>query len=219
MSDILASIISYIADNPLQIAGTLIGILYLIQEIKASKWMWLTSIIMPLISVFVYSRAGLYADFGINVYYVVIAVYGFCAWKWGGVSKKKQDGERGASSGGGELPVSRTPLKMWPVLAAASAAVFCLIYWVLTSFTDSTVPAADSFTTALSIVGMVMLSRKWIEQWGVWAVVDVASTCLYVYKGIYGYAVLYAVYTVLAFYGYARWAGQMTKDNDKERME
>ncbi len=218
MPDILASVVSYIAGNPLQVAGTLVGVLYLIQEIKASKWMWITSIIMPLISVFVYFRAGLYADFGINVYYVVIAVYGFCSWKWGG-RLKKGNPDGGQPAKGGELEISGTPLKMWPVLAAASAAVFCLIYLVLVNFTDSTVPAADSFTTALSIVGMVMLSRKWIEQWWVWAVVDVASTGLYIYKGIYGYAVLYAVYTVLAFYGYARWYARMAEENDRQLVE
>ena len=86
----MEKVISYIADNPLQILGTAIGILYLIQEIKASKWMWLSSIIMPIISLFVYFKAGLYADFGIDIYYVVIAIYGFCVWKWkDGLSRQR----------------------------------------------------------------------------------------------------------------------------------
>lgn len=207
----MEKVISYIAQNPLQILGTAIGILYLIQEIKASKWMWLSSIIMPIISLFVYFKAGLYADFGIDIYYVVIAIYGFCAWKWGGRSGGKaaaMDANEGAGKGAakdGELPVSHTPVSAWPALAAACVAIFFLIRWILMTYTDSTVPNADSFTTTLSIVAMFMLSRKWMEQWWVWAVVDAVSACLYVYKGIHAYAVLYAVYTVLAFYGYARW--------------
>lgn len=204
---------SYIFDNPLQVLGTAIGILYLIQEIKASKWMWLSSIIMPIISLFVYWKAGLYADFGIDIYYVIIAIYGFCAWAWGGRSGGSSEGRSGTGSDSpghhAELPISRTPLKLWPVLMAATVVIFFIIRWILVTYTDSTVPNADSFTTTLSIVAMVMLSRKWIEQWWVWAIVDAVSTGLYIYKGIYGYAGLYAVYTVLAFYGYFRWKKQM----------
>lgn len=184
----------------MQVLGTVIGVIYLIQEIKASSWMWLSSIIMPVISLFVYYKAGLYADFGIDIYYVIIAVYGFWAWKWGGKSDK------GSQT---ELPIAKTPSEAWPWIAAACVVIFLAIRWILVSFTDSSVPNADSFTTTLSIVAMVMLSRKWIEQWWFWAVVDAASTCLYIYKGIYGYAVLYAAYTVLAFYGYARWTKKM----------
>lgn len=196
----MESIIAYIAENPLQILGTVIGVIYLIQEIQASKWMWLSSIIMPVISLFVYFKAGLYADFGIDIYYVIIAIYGFWAWKWGGKADK------GSQT---ELPITKTPAKAWPWIAVACVVIFFAIRWILVSFTDSSVPNADSFTTTLSIVAMVMLSRKWIEQWWFWAVVDAASTCLYIYKGIYGYAVLYAAYTVLAFYGYARWTKKM----------
>lgn len=196
----MESILAYITENPLQILGTIIGVVYLVQEIKASNWMWLSSIIMPVISLFVYFKAGLYADFGIDIYYVIIAIYGFWAWKWGGKADKGKQTE---------LPITKTPAKAWPWIAAACVVIFFAIRWILVSFTNSTVPNADSFTTTLSIVAMVMLSRKWIEQWWFWAVVDAASTCLYIYKGIYGYAGLYAVYTVLAFYGYARWAKKM----------
>lgn len=200
LQDLLQAVYDYLRSNPLQVLGTLVGIVYLVQEIMASKWMWLSSIIMPVISLFVYWNAGLYADFGIDIYYVLIAVYGFCAWQWGG----RNDGGRKA-----DLPISRTPLKAWPVLALATIVIFFVIRWILISFTDSTVPNADSFTTTLSIVAMVMLSRKWIEQWWVWAVVDAVCVGLYIYKGIHGYALLYAIYTVMAFYGYARWAKRL----------
>lgn len=200
--DLFKLIYDYVVSNPLQVLGTIIGIVYLVQEIMASKWMWLSSVIMPVISLFVYWKAGLYADFGIDIYYVIIAVYGFCAWQWGG---RKKDETKG------ELPVTRTPLKAWPLIAAASLAIFFVIRWILMTYTDSTVPNADSFTTALSIVAMVMLSRKWIEQWLVWAVVDAACVALYIYKGVHGYALLYAIYTVMAFYGYARWLKKIEK--------
>ena len=74
---------------------------------------------------------------------------------------------------------------------------------------DSTVPWADSFTTALSIVGMWMLARKYIEQWWVWCIVDVASSALYVYKELYFTAALYAVYAIISIFGYYKWKKMM----------
>lgn len=181
----------FVAQHIVEIAGVALGLLYLYQELKASRAMWITGMLMPLVSMTVYFRAGLYADFGINVYYLLAAVWGYFAWR-----------RRGSSV---ELPVSRTPLRAVPILASAAAVAFVLIYFILVRWTDSTVPLQDAFTTALSIVALYMLSRKWIEQWWVWAVVDAVSAALYVYKGIPFYAGLYALYTVLAVFGYFRW--------------
>ena len=67
----------------LEILGTIVGLAYLWLEYRASIYLWIASIIMPAIYLFVYYNAGLYADFGINIYYLVIAIYGWAAWKYG----------------------------------------------------------------------------------------------------------------------------------------
>lgn len=183
----------------LEILGVIIGIIYLWLEYRASIYLWIAGIIMPAIYIFVYYDAGLYADFGINIYYLVIAVYGWVAWKTGFRlfdSKKESDGE---------LPISHTPRHTWFGLATAHIAAQLFIAWLLINCTDSTVPWADSFTTALSIVGMWMLARKYIEQWWVWCIVDVASSALYIYKELYFTAILYAVYAIIAIFGYYKW--------------
>jgi nicotinamide mononucleotide transporter len=87
----------------------------------------------------------------------------------------------------------------------AFALLWGAIYFVLVNFTPSTVPLADAFTTALSIVALWMMARKYAEQWLVWAVVDAVSVGLYIYKDIPFYALLYTIYTVLAFVGYKKW--------------
>mgnify|MGYP003800841941 FL=1 len=76
---------------------------------------------------------------------------------------------------------------------------------MLVNFTDSTVPFCDSLTTALSIVALWMLSRKYIEQWLVWLVVDAITVGLYLYKEIPITAGLYTLYTCMALAGYFRW--------------
>lgn len=78
-------IMTYIADNQLRILdvlSTVVGIVYIILEYRASIWLWFASIIMPLIDIVLYLEAGLYADFGMAIYYALAAIYGFAVWKF-----------------------------------------------------------------------------------------------------------------------------------------
>lgn len=184
--------------NYLEIAGTVIGLVYLWLEYKASIYLWIAGIIMPAIYIFVYYDAGLYADMGINVYYLGAAVYGFAVWMLG---RKAHEGR--------EMPITRMPRRLWPAAGMVCCVLFAGIGLLLISVTDSDVPWMDSFTTALSVVGMWMLARKHLEQWLVWIVVDVASAGLYVYKELYFTAVLYALYAVIAIFGYINWKKMM----------
>lgn len=182
----------------LELFGVAVGLIYLWLEYKASMWVWLTGVVMPAIYIVVYYRAGLYADFAINIYYVMAAVYGLFCWKFG--SKRHE-----------ELSITRTPKDRAIPLLLAFAISFIFIAELLINYTNSDVPWADSFTTALSIVGMYMLARKYIEQWWVWVVVDAACVVLYVYKGLYPTALLYALYTLIAIAGYYNWKKQVVE--------
>ena len=190
----------------LELLGTVVGIVYLWLEYRASIYLWIAGIIMPAIYIFVYYDAGLYADFAINIYYLAIALYGWLVWKTGFRLWGKRDR---TEKKGGAQPITHAPRNVWWRIAVAYLAAQLLIAWVLIEYTDSTVPIADSFTTALSIVGMWMLARKYIEQWWVWCVVDVASSALYVYKELYFTAALYAVYAIIAIFGYRKWKRMM----------
>lgn len=184
--------------NYLEITGAIIGLVYLWLEYKASLWLWVAGFIMPAVYIFVYYDARLYADMGISIYYLAASLYGLAVW----VAGKK-------STAGG-LPVTRTPSKAVLPMAAVCVASFLAIAWVLINHTDSDVPRMDSFTTALSIIGMWMLARKYLEQWLVWIVVDVVSSGLYIYKELYFTSGLYALYAVIAIFGYINWKKMMT---------
>lgn len=182
-----------------EVLGTLLGVLYLYWEYRADAKVWVAGMLMPAVSLVVYWQSGLYADFGINVYYLLAAVYGLWAWR------SHRDGHGGEPQA---KPITRVPLRSLPQLALAFVVLQGGI-GLLLLHTDSTVPWADAFTTAMSVVGMWMLARKWVEQWWAWILVDAVSTVLYVCKGIYFYAVLYALYTVVAFFGYRAWRRMM----------
>lgn len=191
--------------NYLEIIGTIIGLLYLWFEYKASIYLWIAGIIMPAIYIVVYYQAGLYADFGINIYYLLVAVYGWGVWKYGVRGDKKE-----------ELPITNIPLKYIFPLTAVFGMAFVGITWVLIRFTDSNVPWLDSFTTSLSIIGMWMLARKYVEQWWAWIVVDIVCCGLYIYKELYFTSALYGLYAFIAFFGYQKWK-QMKMGYEQEK--
>ena len=188
-------------EQALEIFGTLVGLIYLWLEYRASIYLWIASIIMPAIYIFVCYDAGLYADFGINIYYLGAAVYGWLVWKYGHKPTEQN-----------ELPITRMPKRNWLKAMVVFVVAQFLIAWILINFTDSDVPWWDAFTTALSIIGMWMLARKKIEQWWVWLLVDVASVALFCYKELYFTAGLYLLYAVIAVFGYRKWKRLMQQD-------
>lgn len=198
----------------LEIAGVAVGVIYLYLEYKASVWLWVASIAMPAIYLFVYYDAGLYADFGISVYYLLASVYGLICWLEHRIFRNKnreaEKTPRQDYSPG--LGITRTPRRTYIALCIIFATLFVLIGYILERFTDSTVPWADSFTTALSIVAMWMLARKYVEQWIVWIIADVACAALYVYKDLWFTGALYAAYAVIAVFGYRKWLTIMRTD-------
>ncbi|MBE6202615.1 MAG: nicotinamide mononucleotide transporter [Rikenellaceae bacterium] len=177
----------------LQIVGTVLGLLYLWLEYRANIWLWIIGAIMPMVHGVLYLTSGIYADAAMQLYYVAAGIYGLAVWR------------RRPKSGGEEIKIRHTPRRWIPSLFAVYALLHVALYFVLTEFTDSRVPVMDSMSTALSIVAMWMLSRKLVEQWLVWLIVDMISVGLYIYKDIPITGLLYTLYCVLAIAGYLRW--------------
>ena len=192
--------ITFLADHWLDIVTTVLGLAYILLEYKASVWMWLVGFMMQALGIVLYYQKGLYADCGMEFYYLSMTVYGYWKWVRGSVSKES-------------LPISHFPKRLvlpWLLLIAA---VWGIIYWLLITFTNSNVPLADSFTTALSIVGIWALAHKYLEQWFIWIAVDVVTCVLYFYKDIPFKASLYGCYVVIAVFGYFKWKKLMQKQS------
>lgn len=185
--------------------GTICGLVYLYLEYNARIQLWLVSMVMPAIDIFVYFQAGLYADFGMAIYYLLAAIYGWAVWR--GIIGRGDNG----SSRKKELPITRFPHKDILLIFGVFIAIWGVMYWVLTTFTNSTVPLVDSLANSLSIVALWMLSRKYVEQWLLWFVVDAILCVLYIYKGVPFHGILYGFYTVMAIIGYRKWVSLMSE--------
>ncbi|MDE6291368.1 MAG: nicotinamide riboside transporter PnuC [Muribaculaceae bacterium] len=197
-------------DKILEILGFSVGLLYLWWEYHADWKLWYASMVMPAISMWIYFSKGIYADFAINIYYLAIAVYGYVVWTRGHKKAAKSDSSEHSDSSGSSdkasvLPITNISGKMLVACTVVFLLLWVGLYLILNYLTDSTVPIPDAFTTALSIVGMWMLARKYLQQWIAWILVDAVCACLYWYKGIPLYGILYALYTVIAFFGYRKW--------------
>ena len=182
----------------LEIIGAVIGLIYLYLEYKANRWLWLFGVIMPVVYIVIFYQSKFYADMGINIYYFFASIWGWMVW-----TKKKNSAKNGK--------ISHTPTRFIVPLTLAGIAIFALIAFILVNYTDSPVPYGDAFTTALSIIAMWMLAFKYIEQWGLWFVVNSISCGLYFWKDLHYTSGLFAVYAVISIFGYFKWK-RMMKD-------
>lgn len=185
-------------DTFLDILKVVVGLVYLYLEYYARPAMWVAGIIMPAIGLWLFWNKGLYADCAINGYYLLIAVYGFIVWTR---HSRKSDTKP-------PLPITHIHGYTILMLSGCFLCVWAVIAYVLYRFTDSTVVILDSLTTSLSVIGMWMLARKYVEQWLIWLVVDAIYVWLYYKKQIYFSGTLYIFYTVMALLGYRRWRRQ-----------
>lgn len=107
-------------------------------------------------------------------------------------------------------PITHIPFHLAVLYGILFLVLWASIWWLLVTFTDSTVAVLDAFTTALSLIGIWALAHKYLEQWFVWIAVDVVTCALYFHKGIPFKASLYALYVFIAIFGYRRWYCLMT---------
>lgn len=190
MTDI---VLEWLLGNYIEILGAILGLVYIFFSIKQHILTWPTGLLTSALYVFVFFNARLYADMGLQAYYVVISIYGWYFWLTGKKQKEKK------------VAVKTTRKALWMKLTVVSIALYALLFFILSNYTNSDVPHMDSVTTALSIVATWMLARKYIEHWLLWIFIDAFSAGLYVYKGLWATVILFIVYTVMALLGYIEW--------------
>jgi len=183
----------WLLNNKIELVGAILGILYIFFSIRQSIFTWPTGLLTSLLYIYVFFQTKLYADMGLQIYYVGISIYGWYFWLKGERENKTNT-----------VPVRKTRKVLWFKLFVASVIIYAVILFIL-KFTDSDIAYFDSLTTALSIVATWMLARKYLEHWLIWIFVDLLSSGLYVYKELWATVVLFLIYTFMAFLGYNEW--------------
>jgi len=209
----MSPIIQWLSNQYIEILGAISGLLYLYFAIRQKIWLWPLGLITSALYIYVFYGERLYADMGMNIYYVVISIYGWYYWLHGSGSQETNT-----------LRISRLTQKLGVILLIITACIYVVLVYMLKKLPEllnvevSELLYWDAFTTAASIVATWMLARKIIQHWLIWIVVDAVSLGLYVYKGMYPTVVLFLVYTLMAFKGYIEWKKEL-QTTEKEGLK
>ncbi|WP_214072221.1 nicotinamide riboside transporter PnuC [Mucilaginibacter sp. dw_454] len=174
-----------------EIVGVITGLLCVYLAAKNIIWNWPFAIISVTIYIFIFYEKNLFADMGLQVYFLVVNIYGWYFW-----SKAPASADR--------TPVKLiTKKEVWISLIAT--VVFTLFLGSVLRYTTASFPYIDSFCAACSLVAQVLLARKVVENWLIWVFVDTIYVGIYIVKGLDATAFMYAIYIPIALMGYMDW--------------
>jgi len=181
----------------LQWMATLFGIAYVILAAKESPWCWPIGLVSVVMAFFVYINPNvkLYSDAILQVFYAGMSVYGWWAWTRNGTENKVEDN-----------PVT---IGMWPwqnhLIALGGGVVLAGLLGLMWSQLGAALPYIDAMTSAFSVIATFMVTRKILENWLYWIVIDTVCIFVYIHRELYLFAILFLVYAIVAAVGYYEW--------------
>ena len=182
----------------LEVAGVLTGVLCVVLAALNNIWNWPVAIISVAIYIFIFYDSHLYADMGLQVYFLVTNIYGWYFWsRKSAVEVKKPV----------LLITHKQMLASVIIIALVTPALGLLLIKLspILHYTPASYPYVDSFCTACSLVAQVFLARKILENWLIWIFVDIIYVGVYIFKGLDLTAGMYALYIGIALLGYLDW--------------
>ena len=186
--------------NYLEILGTLTGLIYIVLSIRQKMALWLVGIVSSALYIAIFFNSQLYADMSLNIYYLIVSIYGWYHWHTNKSSKEQAS-----------ISITTLAIKDWLLylfIAGVFTAMFMIILKTipqLVGWPPSALPFWDWLITAGSIVATWMLARKILEQWLWWIAIDALSGIVFYSKHLYFTSFLFMVYTILALVGFINW--------------
>ena len=174
-----------------EILAVVLAFAYLLLAIRQSLACWVAAFVSSCLYAWVFFAARLYMDSALNVFYAVMAVYGF--WQWQTVD---QDGVH---------HVRRWSLARNALAAAGILALSAVNWYFLSRYTLDPFPFVDSTVSWGAVFATFLVARKIYENWHWWLIIDAASACLYFAKGLYLTVLLFALYLALIVIGMREW--------------
>ena len=159
--------------------------------VRGSAWNFPIGMVNVAAFAVVFTGTRLYADAGLQAVFFVLGGIGWYLWLFGGAGRTT-------------LRITRAPARRARHVGLAVVAMW-LGLWALLRETGDAAPLWDALTAALSLGAQWLLDRKHLENWLLWIAVDVIYVPLYLYKGLYLTAALYAVFLGMATVGWLRW--------------
>ena len=172
--------------------AVILAIAYLLLAIKQNISCWFAAFFSSLLYFFVMYSAGLYMEAGLQIFYCIMAVYGWTQWRI-------------------TLPGnSKFLVKTWNRDQHIKAILLIILLaivsgWALEKFTNAALPFLDSLTTWGAIVTTYMVAKRLLENWIYWFVIDAISVFLFYSRGLILTSILFLVYLIIIYFGYKSW--------------
>ncbi len=171
-----------------------LSVTYILLAIKQNLWCWVAAFFSTLIYSVLFFDASLLMDSALNIFYLIMAIYGWYSWKYGNGINYHEN-----------LEISSFGLiKNIKIIAVLTLTSFVLGFY-MANYTSADFAYLDTFTTVFAIFATYMLTKKVLENWLYWVVIDAISIYIYINKGFYLTAVLFVIYTILAYIAYKQW--------------
>jgi nicotinamide mononucleotide transporter len=169
-----------------------IGVINVALLIFRTVWNFPFGIASVAFYIFVFWEKFLYAEAGLQVFFIGAQLWGWWMWR---------------KAGGVDVQVAVRWLD-WPSRAvwfAVTAALSLNLGWVLHRFTNAAMPYADSAIAGASVAAQILLGFRRIENWILWIAIDVGAILLYINRGLYPTTGLYGCFLVLSLFGLKEW--------------
>ena len=196
--DHLITFFSEIMIFNLESIAVLFSILYVILVARENIWCWAAAIISVSLYIFICYEAKLYAETGLQFFYLIMAVIGFLFWK---VSADKK-----------QLNIKELSIGNHALILFVGIVFTLVLGYILTIYTQAKLPLLDSFTTVFSIIATFMVIKKILENWLYFIAIDLVSIYLYYSRDLQQTAMLFVLYMIIACIGYYNWIRLMEKD-------
>jgi nicotinamide mononucleotide transporter len=167
------------------------GVLQVLLARNNNVWLYLAGIVSTTLSIYILAKVQLYAESVLNLYYLVMSIYGW--WYW---FRNKNEPE---------LPIQRADKKDWIITCLIVGVGWGVLYFALQQFTNSDVAGMDAWVSATAWAGMWLLARRRLENWILLNISNLFAIPLQIYKGIPLYALLTLVLFIVAISGYFKW--------------
>jgi nicotinamide mononucleotide transporter len=175
-----------------ELVAVMLALAYLVLAARQNIWCWPCAFVSTAIYFGLFLDRQLYQQSLLQIFYLVMAVYGFWHWRHGARGRR-------------ELPVSTWPRRRHLQAAAAVAVLTVVTGWLEARYTDAPLPYLDAFTAWGSVVTTWMVARKVLENWLYWLVVDSVLVYVYFVSSLPATALLFVVYLGIVIAGYFSW--------------
>jgi nicotinamide mononucleotide transporter len=189
-------------DFYLEWTGSIAGLFCVILTVRRHILCWPVGLLSVVAFGILFFRVKLYADMGLQIFYVGTGLYGWWAWLYAGPD-------------GNPLPMSRLAIPFRVLLPPLIVAMALAVGFFLDRYTDAALPYWDSLATVLSLAAQILLMRKIWETWLLWIAVDILSIGIYLAKNLPVTAILYGIFLVLAITGAIAWWREMRVISNK----